>query len=158
MVRSAKLPLILSAIEFRFSGVSSGLDGPSAPEMLGIQMNSLHVKVSMLLLMWLRLWAGFLAMYRRRSSAGTEGTGQDNGQHEPYFGLLELFWGVTKINQAQAIACLAAKWHICATIDTFESSESESPRTRIPYPRAPFLYSHAYFQNGFHKNLILIGF
>ena len=50
MVRSAKLPLILSATEFRFSGVSSGLNGPSAPEMLGIQMNSLHVKVSMLLL------------------------------------------------------------------------------------------------------------
>ena len=50
MVRSAKLPLILSATEFRFSGVSSGLNGPNAPEMLGIQMNSLHVKVSMLLL------------------------------------------------------------------------------------------------------------
>ena len=50
MVRSAKLPLILSATEFRSSGVSSGLNGPCAPEMLGIQMNSLHVKVSMLLL------------------------------------------------------------------------------------------------------------
>ncbi|WKA00073.1 hypothetical protein VitviT2T_018464 [Vitis vinifera] len=76
-------------------------------------------------------------MYRRRSSAGTEGTEQDNGQHGPYFGLLELFWGVTKINQARAIACLAAKWHICATIDTFESNESESPKDPDSLPTCP---------------------
>ena len=73
-------------------------------------------------------------------------------------GLLVLFWGETKINKAQAIMRLAAKWHVYATIDSFESNEPESPRTQISYPRVPFLYSHAYFQNGFHKNLILIGF
>ncbi|XP_034674601.1 uncharacterized protein LOC117905852 [Vitis riparia] len=60
-------------------------------------------------------------------------------------GLLELFWGATKINKAQATTCLAAKWHVCATIDSFESSEPENPRTRISYPRVPLLYSHATF-------------
>lgn len=53
-------------------------------------------------------------------------------------GLLVLFRGATKItHKAQAITCLAAKWHVCATIDSFESNEPESPRIQIPCPR-PF--------------------
>ena len=51
--------------------------------------------------------------------------------------------------KAQAITCLAAKWHMCATIDSLESNEPESPRIQISYPRVPFLYSHAHCQNGF---------
>ncbi|KAK1582121.1 hypothetical protein Q3G72_012034 [Acer saccharum] len=29
---------------------------------------------------------------------------------------------------AQGVTCLAAKWHVCATLDSFEANESETPR------------------------------
>ncbi|KAF5730527.1 hypothetical protein HS088_TW19G00118 [Tripterygium wilfordii] len=43
-------------------------------------------------------------------------------------GLLILLRSATKItHKAQSITCLAAKWHICATLDSFEAVEGETP-------------------------------
>ncbi|KAJ4837527.1 hypothetical protein Tsubulata_022413 [Turnera subulata] len=43
--------------------------------------------------------------------------------------LLIILRSATKItHKAQAVTCLAAKWHICATLDTFEGTEGETPR------------------------------
>ena len=34
----------------------------------------------------------------------------------------------TKItHKAQSVTCLAAKWHVCATIDTFDVTDGETP-------------------------------
>ncbi|KAK2987033.1 hypothetical protein RJ640_004759 [Escallonia rubra] len=46
-------------------------------------------------------------------------------------GLLILLRSATRItHKAQAVTCLAAKWHVCATIDSFDSAEAETPITR----------------------------
>lgn len=43
-------------------------------------------------------------------------------------GLLILLRSATRItHKAQAVTTLAAKWHVCATIETFESAEAETP-------------------------------
>lgn len=43
--------------------------------------------------------------------------------------LLMLLRSATKItHKAQGVTCLAAKWHVCATLDSFEANESEAPR------------------------------
>ncbi|XP_074320227.1 uncharacterized protein LOC141657017 [Silene latifolia] len=43
-------------------------------------------------------------------------------------GLLIILRSATKItHKAQAITCLASKWHVCATIDSFATSETETP-------------------------------
>ncbi|KAK0601708.1 hypothetical protein LWI29_026746 [Acer saccharum] len=43
--------------------------------------------------------------------------------------LLMLLRSATKItHKAQGVTCLAAKWHVCATLDSFEANESETPR------------------------------
>ncbi|EEF31170.1 conserved hypothetical protein [Ricinus communis] len=45
-------------------------------------------------------------------------------------GLLIILRSATKItHKAQSVTSLAAKWHICATLDTFDSTEGETPRT-----------------------------
>ena len=37
----------------------------------------------------------------------------------------------TKItHKAQSVTCLAAKWHVCATIDTFDATDGETPTIR----------------------------
>ncbi|KAJ8754985.1 hypothetical protein K2173_015497 [Erythroxylum novogranatense] len=47
-------------------------------------------------------------------------------------GIMVMLRSATKItHKAQAITSLAAKWHICATLDTFESTEGETPTTGI---------------------------
>ncbi|KDP39188.1 hypothetical protein JCGZ_00945 [Jatropha curcas] len=44
-------------------------------------------------------------------------------------GLLILLRSATKItHKAQSVTNLAAKWHICATLDSFDASEGETPR------------------------------
>ncbi|XP_047342764.1 uncharacterized protein LOC124946241 [Impatiens glandulifera] len=43
-------------------------------------------------------------------------------------GLTIILRSATKItHKAQAITCLAAKWHVCSTIDSYENVESETP-------------------------------
>lgn len=43
-------------------------------------------------------------------------------------GILVLLRSATKItHKAQAVTCLAAKWHVCATIDSFDTAETDSP-------------------------------
>lgn len=38
----------------------------------------------------------------------------------------------TKItHRAQAITSLAAKWHVCATVNTFDDADGETPTDRI---------------------------
>ena len=45
-------------------------------------------------------------------------------------GLLILLRGATKItHKAHSITGLAAKWHICATINSFDNIEGETPTT-----------------------------
>lgn len=34
-------------------------------------------------------------------------------------------------HKAQAVTCLAAKWHVCATIDSFDTAETETPVARV---------------------------
>lgn len=44
-------------------------------------------------------------------------------------GLLILLRSATKItHKAQAVTCLAAKWHVCATVDSFDVNDGETPR------------------------------
>ncbi|MCD7456108.1 hypothetical protein HAX54_030683 [Datura stramonium] len=46
-------------------------------------------------------------------------------------GLMILLRSATRItHKAQSVTCLAAKWHVCATIDSFDSTEAETPITR----------------------------
>jgi hypothetical protein len=43
-------------------------------------------------------------------------------------GLLILLRSATRItHKAQSVTCLAAKWHVCATIDSFEAGDGETP-------------------------------
>ncbi|GMI63779.1 hypothetical protein like AT3G20300 [Hibiscus trionum] len=45
-------------------------------------------------------------------------------------GLCILLRSATKItHKAQAVTCLASKWHICATLDSFDVNDGETPRT-----------------------------
>ncbi|GMJ10365.1 hypothetical protein like AT3G20300 [Hibiscus trionum] len=45
-------------------------------------------------------------------------------------GLCILLRSATKItHKAQAVTCLASKWHVCATLDSFDENEGETPRT-----------------------------
>uniref|UniRef100_A0A5B7AL62 Extracellular ligand-gated ion channel n=1 Tax=Davidia involucrata TaxID=16924 RepID=A0A5B7AL62_DAVIN len=47
-------------------------------------------------------------------------------------GLMILLRSATRItHKAQAVTCLAAKWHVCATIDSFDAAESETPITQV---------------------------
>ena len=42
--------------------------------------------------------------------------------------VLILLRSATKItHKAQAVTCLAAKWHVCATLDSFDAVDSETP-------------------------------
>lgn len=46
-------------------------------------------------------------------------------------GLMILLRSATRItHKAQSVTCLAAKWHVCATIDSFDSTEADTPITR----------------------------
>lgn len=46
-------------------------------------------------------------------------------------GLMILLRSATRItHKAQSVTCLASKWHVCATIDSFETAENETPVTR----------------------------
>lgn len=49
-------------------------------------------------------------------------------------GLLILLRSATRItHKAQAVTCLAAKWHACATIDSFDTAEVDTPAvSRMP--------------------------
>lgn len=47
-------------------------------------------------------------------------------------GLFILLRSATKItHKAQSVTCLAAKWHICATLDSFDGTDGETPTTQI---------------------------
>ncbi|KAL7130911.1 hypothetical protein ABFS83_13G163800 [Erythranthe nasuta] len=47
-------------------------------------------------------------------------------------GLLILLRSAARItHKAQAVTCLASKWHVCATIDSFDTTETETPVTRM---------------------------
>ncbi|CAI9088340.1 OLC1v1022646C2 [Oldenlandia corymbosa var. corymbosa] len=47
-------------------------------------------------------------------------------------GLLIILRSATRItHKAQAVTSLAAKWHVCATIDSFDNTEAETPVTRV---------------------------
>ncbi|GLT83598.1 hypothetical protein SLE2022_018760 [Rubroshorea leprosula] len=47
-------------------------------------------------------------------------------------GLLILLRSATKItHKAQAVTCLAAKWHVCATLESFDANDGETPTTRV---------------------------
>ncbi|KAE8713700.1 V-type proton ATPase subunit e-like [Hibiscus syriacus] len=47
-------------------------------------------------------------------------------------GLCILLRSATKItHKAQAVTCLASKWHICATLDSFDVNDGETPRTPV---------------------------
>nr|XP_043629445.1 uncharacterized protein LOC122600753 [Erigeron canadensis] len=55
-------------------------------------------------------------------------------------GLLILLRSATRItHKAQGVTCLAAKWHVCATIDVFETPEAdtETPTTATGVPGNP---------------------
>lgn len=42
--------------------------------------------------------------------------------------LLILLRSATKItHKAQSVTCLAAKWHVCATLDSFDGADGETP-------------------------------
>ncbi|XP_042489633.1 uncharacterized protein LOC122069647 [Macadamia integrifolia] len=48
-------------------------------------------------------------------------------------GLLICLRSATKItHKAQSVTCLAAKWHVCATIDSFDGTDSETPVAHPP--------------------------
>ncbi|XP_047336896.1 uncharacterized protein LOC124940423 [Impatiens glandulifera] len=43
-------------------------------------------------------------------------------------GLMILLRSATRItHKAQSVTCLAAKWHVCSTIDSFDNAESDTP-------------------------------
>lgn len=48
-------------------------------------------------------------------------------------GLMILLRSATRItHKAQSVTSLAAKWHVCATIDSFDTTEAETPASRVP--------------------------
>lgn len=49
-------------------------------------------------------------------------------------GLLILLRSATKItHKAQAVTCLASKWHVCATLDSFDGVDADTPIARVGY-------------------------
>ncbi|KAG6637673.1 uncharacterized protein LOC122280749 [Carya illinoinensis] len=47
-------------------------------------------------------------------------------------GLMILMRSATKItHKAQSVTCLAAKWHVCATLESFEGADGETPRAPV---------------------------
>lgn len=47
-------------------------------------------------------------------------------------GLLILLRSAARItHKAQGVTCLAAKWHVCATVDSFDSVEGETPVAKV---------------------------
>ncbi|GAB4826527.1 hypothetical protein Ancab_033422 [Ancistrocladus abbreviatus] len=51
-------------------------------------------------------------------------------------GLCICLRSATKItHKALSITCLAAKWHVCATIDSFDCADNETPIARVASPR-----------------------
>ncbi|OAY28438.1 uncharacterized protein LOC110602205 [Manihot esculenta] len=47
-------------------------------------------------------------------------------------GILIILRSATKItHKAQAVTCLASKWHICATLDSFYATDGETPTTPL---------------------------
>ncbi|KAK9268482.1 hypothetical protein L1049_000234 [Liquidambar formosana] len=54
-------------------------------------------------------------------------------------GLYILMRSATKItHKAQSITCLATKWHVCATIDSFDAAEAETPMAQVAFGRVSF--------------------
>lgn len=54
-------------------------------------------------------------------------------------GLLILLRSATKItHKAQSVTCLAAKWHVCATLESFEANDGETPRAPIDHEQRVF--------------------
>lgn len=54
-------------------------------------------------------------------------------------GISILLRSATKItHKAQAVTCLASKWHICATLDTFDTNDGETPRIPAIHGRQVF--------------------
>ncbi|CAH9052623.1 unnamed protein product [Cuscuta epithymum] len=57
-------------------------------------------------------------------------------------GLMILLRSATRItHKAQGVTCLAAKWHVCATMDSFDSVDGETPRVSVA--AAPAINSFA---------------
>ncbi|XP_040988631.1 uncharacterized protein LOC121236168 [Juglans microcarpa x Juglans regia] len=49
-------------------------------------------------------------------------------------GLMILMRSATKItHKAQSVTCLAAKWHVCATLESFEGADGETPRAPVDH-------------------------
>ncbi|KAF5478966.1 hypothetical protein F2P56_005484 [Juglans regia] len=49
-------------------------------------------------------------------------------------GLMILMRSATKItHKAQSVTCLAAKWHVCATLESFEGADGETPRAQVDH-------------------------
>lgn len=42
-------------------------------------------------------------------------------------------------HRAQAITCLAAKWHACSTINSFDDVDDDIPRAHIVAPRVDYI-------------------
>ncbi|MBA0838357.1 hypothetical protein Goarm_010422, partial [Gossypium armourianum] len=54
-------------------------------------------------------------------------------------GLCILLRSATKItHKAQSVTCLASKWHVCATLDSFDVNDGETPRTPAIHVRQSF--------------------
>ncbi|XWS11262.1 hypothetical protein CRYUN_Cryun38cG0068900 [Craigia yunnanensis] len=54
-------------------------------------------------------------------------------------GLCILLRSATKItHKAQSVTCLAAKWHVCATLDSFDANDGETPRTPVIHGHQSF--------------------
>ncbi|XVE80439.1 hypothetical protein DITRI_Ditri14bG0139700 [Diplodiscus trichospermus] len=54
-------------------------------------------------------------------------------------GLCIILRSATKItHKAQSVTCLAAKWHICATLDSFDANDGETPRIPAIHARQDF--------------------
>ncbi|KAL8156866.1 uncharacterized protein LOC141671120 [Apium graveolens] len=45
-------------------------------------------------------------------------------------------------HRAQAITCLAAKWHACSTINSFDEVDDDNPRAHIVAPRMDYINGH----------------
>lgn len=59
-------------------------------------------------------------------------------------GLLILLRSAARItHKAQGVTCLAAKWHVCATIDSFDTVEGETPVSKVAEGQAFTEYSSA---------------
>ena len=55
-------------------------------------------------------------------------------------GLLILLRSAARItHKAQGVTCLAAKWHVCATIDSFDGGDGETPVAKVGDEQQAFL-------------------